>query len=65
MAADGHLEVIELDRDLVPGLRVKFFNQPGFVVHEGDALKFDFRALRGEVRRCAWWVTCPTTSPRR
>ena len=47
-AADGHLEVIELDRDLIPGLRVQFFNHPGFVIHEGDALKFDFRALRGE-----------------
>ncbi|PSJ23185.1 16S rRNA (adenine(1518)-N(6)/adenine(1519)-N(6))-dimethyltransferase [Halomonas sp. ND22Bw] len=47
-AAGGHLEVIELDRDLIPGLRVQFFDQPGFVIHEGDALKFDFRELRGE-----------------
>ncbi len=47
-AADGHLEVIELDRDLIPGLRVQFFNHSGFIIHEGDALKFDFRALRGE-----------------
>ena len=47
-AAEGHLEVIELDRDLIPGLRVQFFNYPGFIVHEGDALKVDFRALRGE-----------------
>ncbi|MFY0991374.1 16S rRNA (adenine(1518)-N(6)/adenine(1519)-N(6))-dimethyltransferase RsmA [Halomonas sp. C05BenzN] len=47
-AAGGRLEVIELDRDLIPGLRVQFFNHPGFVIHEGDALKFDFRALRGE-----------------
>lgn len=47
-SAGGQLEVIELDRDLIPGLRVQFFNYPGFVVHEGDALKFDFRALRGD-----------------
>lgn len=47
-AADGRLEVIELDRDLIPGLRVQFFNFPDFIIHEGDALKFDFRALRGE-----------------
>lgn len=47
-AADGHLEVIELDRDLIPGLRVQFFDKPGFVIHEGDALKVDFRALRGD-----------------
>ena len=46
-AAEGHLEVIELDRDLIPGLRVQFFNYPDFVIHEGDALKFDFRTLRG------------------
>lgn len=46
-AADG-LEVIELDRDLIPGLRVQFFNYPGFVIHEGDALKYDFAELRGD-----------------
>jgi len=47
-AADGHLEVIELDRDLIPGLRVQFFDKPGFIIHEGDALKVDFRELRGD-----------------
>lgn len=47
-ATQGYLEVIELDRDLIPGLRVQFFNQPGFVIHEGDALKIDFRELRGD-----------------
>ncbi|WP_163558528.1 16S rRNA (adenine(1518)-N(6)/adenine(1519)-N(6))-dimethyltransferase RsmA [Halomonas sp. NO4] len=47
-AADGRLEVIELDRDLVPGLRVQFFDYPALVVHEADALTFDFRTLRGE-----------------
>lgn len=48
LEAAGRLEVIELDRDLIPGLRVQFFAYPDFVIHEGDALKFDFRALRGE-----------------
>lgn len=47
-ATEGHLEVIELDRDLIPGLRVQFFNHPAFVIHEGDALKMDFQALRGD-----------------
>ncbi|MCP5161372.1 MAG: 16S rRNA (adenine(1518)-N(6)/adenine(1519)-N(6))-dimethyltransferase RsmA [Hahellaceae bacterium] len=42
---DGHLNVVELDRDLIPGLRVKFFNYPGFTIHEADALKFDFNTL--------------------
>ncbi|SDJ48784.1 16S rRNA (adenine(1518)-N(6)/adenine(1519)-N(6))-dimethyltransferase RsmA [Billgrantia gudaonensis] len=47
-AAGGRLEAIELDRDLVPGLRVQFFDHPNFVVHEADALTFDFRELRGD-----------------
>ncbi|MHB0776370.1 16S rRNA (adenine(1518)-N(6)/adenine(1519)-N(6))-dimethyltransferase RsmA [Halomonas sp. WWR20] len=55
LEATGHLEVVELDRDLIPGLRVQFFNYPGFVIHEGDALKFDFSALaaqgEGEYKR--------------
>ena len=46
--AVGALEVIELDRDLIPGLRVQFFNYPDFVIHEGDALQFDFAALAAE-----------------
>ncbi|GAA3910405.1 16S rRNA (adenine(1518)-N(6)/adenine(1519)-N(6)) -dimethyltransferase RsmA [Halomonas cibimaris] len=46
--AAGKLEVIELDRDLIPGLRVQFFNYPGFVIHEGDALKVDFAELKGD-----------------
>ena len=43
---NGRLDVIELDRDLIPGLRVKFFNYPEFTLHEADALKFDFAKLR-------------------
>jgi 16S rRNA (adenine1518-N6/adenine1519-N6)-dimethyltransferase len=42
---DGKLTVVELDRDLVPILRTKFFNYPEFEIHEADALKFDFNAL--------------------
>lgn len=46
---NGHLHVVELDRDLIPGLKVKFFNHAGFHIHEADALKFDFRSLpRGD-----------------
>lgn len=43
--ACGKLDVVELDRDLIPILRTKFFNFPEFRIHEGDALKFDFRQL--------------------
>ncbi|ANF58548.1 16S rRNA (adenine(1518)-N(6)/adenine(1519)-N(6))-dimethyltransferase RsmA [Halotalea alkalilenta] len=46
--AVGELDAIELDRDLVPGLRTQFFNYPGFRVHQADALAFDFAALKGE-----------------
>lgn len=45
LAATGRLNVVELDRDLIPILRTKFFNYPDFVIHEGDALKFDFKQL--------------------
>ncbi|PVY76455.1 dimethyladenosine transferase [Tamilnaduibacter salinus] len=39
------LQVIELDRDLVPVLRTRFFNYPEFRIHEADALTLDFAAL--------------------
>ena len=47
---EGYLNVVELDRDLIPGLKVKFFNQPGFQIHEADALKFDFQTLKVDER---------------
>ncbi len=39
------LSVIELDRDLVPWLIVKFERHPGFQLFQADALKFDFAGL--------------------
>lgn len=45
LEATGHLQVVELDRDLIPVLRTKFFNFPNFTIHEGDALAFDFSQL--------------------
>ncbi|MEJ2041695.1 MAG: 16S rRNA (adenine(1518)-N(6)/adenine(1519)-N(6))-dimethyltransferase RsmA [Reinekea sp.] len=41
----GHLDVIELDRDLIPILRTQFFRHKGLNIHEADALLFDFRQL--------------------
>ncbi|WP_394781726.1 16S rRNA (adenine(1518)-N(6)/adenine(1519)-N(6))-dimethyltransferase RsmA [Undibacterium sp.] len=38
------MHVVELDRDLVARLK-KNFDQAKLIVHEGDALKFDFGAL--------------------
>ncbi len=43
--ASERLDVIELDRDLVPWLRMKFEKHPGFELHQADALKFDFASL--------------------
>ncbi|OEY65715.1 16S rRNA (adenine(1518)-N(6)/adenine(1519)-N(6))-dimethyltransferase RsmA [Marinobacter sp. X15-166B] len=45
LAATPNLSVVELDRDLIPVLRTKFFNYPGLTIHEADALQFDFRQL--------------------
>lgn len=45
-----HLDVIELDRDLLPILMDKFGDQDNFHLHEGDALKFDIPALAGDNR---------------
>ena len=40
------LNVIELDRDLIPLLLAKFIaNYPNFKIHQTDALKFDFATL--------------------
>ncbi|SET60766.1 MULTISPECIES: 16S rRNA (adenine(1518)-N(6)/adenine(1519)-N(6))-dimethyltransferase RsmA [Marinobacter] len=45
LAVNPRLQVVELDRDLIPVLRTKFFNYPDFRIHEADALKFDFSEL--------------------
>ena len=41
----AQLDVIELDQDLVPLLRLRFGLNPQFTLHQGDAMKFDFAAL--------------------
>jgi len=40
-----NLSVIELDRDLVPWLKVKFEHHPNFQLFQADALQFDFAQL--------------------
>lgn len=39
------LEVVELDRDVIPELRLRVGHRGELVVHEADALDFDFAAL--------------------
>ncbi|MFT6914378.1 MAG: 16S rRNA (adenine1518-N6/adenine1519-N6)-dimethyltransferase [Motiliproteus sp.] len=47
----GELDVVELDRDLIPILRTKFFSYgDSFRIHQADALKFDFQSLAGDQR---------------
>jgi 16S rRNA (adenine1518-N6/adenine1519-N6)-dimethyltransferase len=43
----GRLDVVELDRDVVPPLRAACAGLGELVVHEADAVRFDFAALRG------------------
>ncbi len=45
LESDCTLDVIELDRDLVPGLLASFSLKPGFTLHSADALNFDFASL--------------------
>jgi 16S rRNA (adenine1518-N6/adenine1519-N6)-dimethyltransferase len=46
LAEANALDAIELDRDLIPILRTKFFNyEDRFRIFETDALKFDFTEL--------------------
>ena len=47
----GALDAIELDRDLIPILRTKFFNyEDKFRIFEADAMKFDFSSLQQDER---------------
>ncbi|GGA67835.1 ribosomal RNA small subunit methyltransferase A [Neiella marina] len=46
-----HLHVVELDRDLAKRLRHHPFISNKLTVHEGDALKFDFRQLCSEGKK--------------
>lgn len=47
LAAATRLDAVELDRDLIPGLRARF-GDAGLVLHEADALNFDFAALAAD-----------------
>ena len=42
----GQLDIIELDRNLIQILKLRFGLKSGFRIHEGNALKFDFTSLR-------------------
>lgn len=48
LAKVRHLDVVELDRDLVTFLERKFADFPNLKIHSGDALRFDFSSLAPE-----------------
>ncbi|MBA1201709.1 16S rRNA (adenine(1518)-N(6)/adenine(1519)-N(6))-dimethyltransferase RsmA [Pseudomonas capeferrum] len=45
LGSGAQLDVVELDKDLVPILEHKFRDSDNFRLHQGDALKFDFNKL--------------------
>ena len=47
--ATNHLELIEIDRDIVQQLRVQY-PEERVVIHEANVLKFDFSKLGGNLR---------------
>lgn len=51
LAGCGELDVVELDRDLIPKLQRQFDSYGDKLqIHEADALKFDFASLAGDQR---------------
>ncbi len=44
------LHAIEFDRDLIANLRRQFQDRDNVIIHEGDALQFDFSTLGDELR---------------
>ena len=51
LAASGaKLHAIELDRDLVPRLREQFADNVNVVIHEADALRFDYSSIAAPLR---------------
>lgn len=45
LGAAGHLDVVEIDRDLIPQLAERFPPQSGLTIHSADALTFDLCTL--------------------
>nr|WP_319526945.1 16S rRNA (adenine(1518)-N(6)/adenine(1519)-N(6))-dimethyltransferase RsmA [Pseudomonas laurentiana] len=45
LGSGAELDVVELDKDLIPILNHQFAGRNNFRLHQGDALKFDFTSL--------------------
>lgn len=60
----GEMDVVELDRDLIPLLKIRFVTQDGLRIHQADALKFDFCQLKQNEKKYVLLATCPITFQR-
>ena len=47
----GAMDVVELDRDLIPLLKIRFVIEDGLNIHQADALKFDFCSLQQDEKK--------------
>lgn len=47
----GVMDVVELDRDLIPLLKIRFVLQDGLSIHQADALKFNFCQLQKDEKK--------------
>jgi 16S rRNA (adenine1518-N6/adenine1519-N6)-dimethyltransferase len=47
----GVMDVVELDRDLIPLLKIRFVLNDGLNIHQADALKFNFCQLQKDERK--------------
>jgi 16S rRNA (adenine1518-N6/adenine1519-N6)-dimethyltransferase len=49
--AIGKMDIVELDRDLIPLLKIRFATYDGLKIHSADALKFDFCSLQDSEKK--------------
>ena len=47
----GSMDVVELDRDLIPLLKIRFVMNDGLTIHQADALKFEFCQLQKDEKK--------------
>ena len=47
----GVMDVVELDRDLIPLLKIRFVMNDGLTIHQADALKFEFCQLQQDEKK--------------
>ena len=47
----GDMDVVELDRDLIPLLKIRFVMNDGLTIHQADALKFNFCQLQQDEKK--------------